>query len=600
MWNLPDVRPTQAQLSSPLSYLAWLAKIQWPILLVALILGVFTFVAQAVTPFAVGKALDSGLENGLSRQLLTWAGVMLGAGLIQVAASAFGHRFEVLSWLRAALTTSRLLGRAVNHSGDVIRTELPTGEVVSSIASDAHRVGDLYFQAARFVGSVVAYIVVGVVLFQSSVKLGLLVAVGLPIVALVLSFLVKPLQKHQELQREATGRLTSLGADTVSGLRILRGIGGEDTFNARYHEQSTKVRAAGVSVANVQSTMDALQVLLPGIFVALILWVGVQEAVAGHITPGQLVTFYGYAAFLTWPMQNLIQTIQVATRAIVGTKRILKVLAITSRTPDTGTIKPVPTDLPLVDQTTGVTVPPGQLTALVGPDPDLCADIATRFARFDDTVEADAPVLLAGHLLREYDREALRENTVLADSTPHIFAGTLRDTLRTRVAPAAPVGTQVGELPGDRELLAALALADAHDVLSSLDEGLDSELPEKGRSLSGGQRQRVALARALVTEANRLILIEPTSAVDAHTEARIAQKITGHRRGRTTFVVTASPLLLEHMDQIQVLDTAGHLLGSGTHTTLLADTSPLGTTYRSIVGRDLSDVPSHLDGISAS
>lgn len=556
----------------------WLAKIQWPVLTISMVLGVFAFVAQAVAPFAVGRALDTGLENGLTKSLMMWAAVMMGAGLVQVAASGIGHRFDVLSWLRAALTTSRLLGRAVNHTGDAIREELPTGEVVSSVASDAHRLGDLYFQFAQFMGSVVTYGVVGVVMYQTSPKLGLLVAFGLPSVALVLSFLVKPLQKRQEHQRDATGRLTSLGADTVSGLRILRGIGGEEVFNVRYREQSAKVRNAGVSVANVQSTMDALQVLLPGIFVAIVLWVGAQEAVAGNITPGQLVTFFGYATFLTWPMQNLIQAIQVATRANVGAKKILKVLAVQTRTPDTGTIAVVPSHTDLVDQSTGVVLPWAVLTALVGPDPDVCAQIATRFARFDDAAEHETPVLLNGHPLKEYEHDALRRAIVLSDPTPHIFAGTLRDTLLTRANAS------------DEELYALLEVADAHDVLDSLEDNLDSELPEKGRSLSGGQRQRVALARALGTQVDRLILIEPTSAVDAHTEARIAKKITAQRRGRATLFVTASPLLLEHIDYIQVLDEAGVLVGSGTHHDLVSDNSALGNTYRAIVGRNLGEV----------
>lgn len=579
MWNLPDKRPTQQDISSPLRFILWLAKIQWPILVISTLLGIFTFVAQAVTPFAVGRALDSGLNNGLSRELLGWAGVMLGAGLVQVTAAGIGHRFDVLSWLRAGLTSSRLLGRAVNHTGDAIREELPTGEVVSSVASDAHRLGDLYFQSARFMGSVVTYGVVGVVMYQTSPKLGLLVAFGLPAVAGILAFLVKPLQRRQEKQREAQGRLTSLGADTVSGLRILRGIGGEDVFNVRYREQSQKVRDAGVSVANVQSTMDALQILLPGIFVAVVLWVGAQEAVAGNISPGEMVTFYGYATFLTWPMANLIQTIQVATRAHVGAKKVLKVLDVKTRTPNTGILTQVPGGMDLVDTHSGATLPWGTLSALVGPDPDLCAAIATRFARFDDALEQPTPVLLDGHQLREYTHDALRKAIVLADSTPHIFAGTLRNTLLTR------------NNATDDELYAALDIADAHDVLSSLDQGLDSELPEKGRSLSGGQRQRVALARSLATQAQRLILVEPTSAVDAHTEARIATKITAHRRGRATLFVTASPLLLEQMEHIQVLDHAGLVIGTGTHHDLLTDPTEVGMTYRAVVGRDLGQAP---------
>lgn len=579
VWKIPIARPEAGSLTTPIKFVIWLASKQPGVLFASVTLGIITFTAQAVMPFAIGRAIDSGLENGVSRGVLTWAGVMLAAGLIQVAASAIGHRFDVLSWLRAALTTSRLIGETVNSTGDAIREELPTGEVVSSVTSDAHRLGDLYFQAARFMGSVATYVVVGIIMLNASLKLGLIVALGLPAVALILTFLIKPLQKRQEYQREVTGRLTSLGSDTVTGLRILRGIGGESVFTERYKEQSRKVRDAGVDVAKVQSNMDGLQVFLPGLFVALVLWIGAMEAANGTITPGQLVTFYGYASFLTWPMQNLIQMVQIATRAKVGVKRILNVLGVENNTPDTGSITSIPADAVLVDTVSGTVLRPGVMTALVAADPDASAAIATRMTRFDDSAESDTPVTFGGVTLKDFDKDTLRHSLVLSEATPHIFAGTLRNGLATRP------GTD------DDAILRALEISDAHDVLESLPEGLDSDLPEKGRSLSGGQRQRVSLARALLTSADYLVLIEPTSAVDAHTEARIGRELGGYRKGKATLIVTASPLVLEHMDTIQVLGHNGKILGTGTHPGLMSDDGELGATYRQIVGRDLIEEP---------
>jgi len=578
VWNIPEVKPTRQATSSTLRYVLWLAGRQKGVLIASVICGIITFTAQAVMPYAIGRALDAGLDEGISQHVLGWAGVMLAAGVIQVTASGLGHRFDVLAWLRAALTSTRLIGESVSSTGDAIREELPTGEVVSSVTTDAHRLGDMYMQLARFVGSVATYAVVGIVMLNASLKLGLIVALGLPIVALVLAFLIKPLQKRQEHQREVTGRLTSLGSDTVTGLRILRGIGGESVFTGRYREQSQKVRAAGVEVAKVQSTMDGLQVLLPGMFVTLVLWIGAREAISGAITPGQLVTFYGYASFLTWPMQNLIQMVQLATRAKVGVLRILRVLAVTNRTPNVGTLASLPVGGELFDETSGAVLKPGDITALVGANPDVTAGIATRMTRFDDAAENEFPVSYNGVLLRDFDKDALRADVVLAEATPHIFAGTLRETLVTR----SPLE--------DAEIVHALEICDANDVLESLPDGLDSELPEKGRSLSGGQRQRVALARALLTKARNLVLIEPTSAVDAHTEAKIGRELRGYRRGSATMIVTASPLVLEHMDLIQVVDESGTVIGCGTHRDLMSADSQIGETYRTIVGRDLDDI----------
>jgi ABC-type bacteriocin/lantibiotic exporter with double-glycine peptidase domain len=121
-------------------------------------------------------------------------------------------------------------------------------------------------------------------------------------------------------------------------------------------------------------------------------------------------------------------------------------------------------------------------------------------------------------------------------------------------------------------------------------DGLDGELSEKGRSLSGGQRQRVALARALLTQAEVLVLVEPTSAVDAHTEARIAARLADARRGRATLVVTASPLVLDHVDEVQLVH-GGRLVARGTHAALLdGEAGPqVAALYRRVVGRNLDD-----------
>ncbi|PFG33943.1 ABC transporter ATP-binding protein [Sanguibacter antarcticus] len=572
---LPD--PGTPPLTSPLAFLLWQARQQRGVLALSVTCGILTFLSQAVTPFVLGHALDEGLEKGLGRTLLLWALVMLGAGVVQVVAGAFGHRFDVENWLRAAFSTSQLVGDTISRSGDAITEDLATGEVVSTVATDAMRLGELFFNAARLIGSLVAYVGVAVLMLVTSPSLGIVVVVGLPVVAAILGLLVKPLQSRQSAQREASGKLTTLGADTVSGLRILRGIGGEGAFTDRYRQQSQRVREAGVRVATTQSYLDALQVLLPGLFVALVLWMGAQQAVAGTITPGQLVTFYGYATFLTWPMQNLTQSIQITTRAFVAVRKVITVLEVTPAAADAPATSPMPPHgVELRDVVTGVTLSPGRISALVSAHPDTSARIATRMGRFDDSAEAATPVHLGGVPLADLDKDELRRRVVVAEATPHLFSGVLRDELDVR------------DRATDAQILDALRVADAQDVLDSTPGGLLGELPEKGRSLSGGQRQRVALARALLTEAEHLVLIEPTSAVDAHTEARIADRLVTARAGRSTLVVTASPLVLDRVDEVLVVRD-GAVVATGTHRELLEGVGEHHEHYRTIVGRSLGE-----------
>ena len=144
--------------------------------------------------------------------------------------------------------------------------------------------------------------------------LGLLVLIGVPALVLMLGGVIKPLQARQREQRAEIGALTALGADTAAGLRVLRGIGGEQAFFDRYRAQSQTVRRAGVRIAVPQSTLDAAQVFLPGVFVVLVTWLGARFAVSGEIGPGELVAFYGYAAFLVLPLRTAAEAVDKVTR----------------------------------------------------------------------------------------------------------------------------------------------------------------------------------------------------------------------------------------------------------------------------------------------
>jgi ABC-type multidrug transport system fused ATPase/permease subunit len=161
---------------------------------------------------------------------------------------------------------------------------------------------------------------------------------------------------------------------------------------------------------------------------------------------------------------------------------------------------------------------------------------------------------------------------VLTDPDPRLFTGGLRSQLD-------PDGSH-----DEATVRAALDAAAAADVLDALPKGLDDEVTERARSFSGGQRQRLALARALLTDAETLVLVEPTSAVDAHTEATIAARLRAQRAGRTTVVVTASPLLLDHADTVAFL-ADGRLVAEGTHRELLHADGMVGGAYRDTVTR---------------
>ena len=188
------------------------------------------------------------------------------------------------------------------------------------------RIGEIFDVAARLAGSVVGYLLVSYLVFQSSWQLGLVVLVGVPLCGAGMLFVIRPLQRRQKDQREAAGKMTALGADTVAGLRVLRGIGGEHIFVQRYRERSRETQLAGNKVAWSLADLDAAQVFVVGIFSVAFTWIGAVQAVTGQIEAGQLVALYGYAVFLVSPIRTAADAVSRLIRAQVGARRIIDVL----------------------------------------------------------------------------------------------------------------------------------------------------------------------------------------------------------------------------------------------------------------------------------
>ena len=557
MRTLPFDDPGQPDLRTPGRFLWWVAGQQKRTLALGMVWGVLWMVAQALIPVAVGRGITAGVVAGNDRALLTWSGAVLALALVQAGSGVLRHRAAVANCLQASFRAAQLIGHHTARTGEALPRTVPTGEIVSTVSNDAMRLGGAYDVSARFAGAIASYLVIAVVLLRISPSLGLTVLIGVPALTAILGLLVKPLQRRQSEQREQSGKLTTLGADTVAGLRVLRGIGGEQTFVERYVRRSQQVRSAGVRVAGVQATLDAAQVLLPGIFVVLVTWLGARLAVQGRIDVGELVTFYGLAAFLVTPLRTATETLDKLTQAHVAARKIIAVLRVSPVVLDrTGhqRAEALP-PAALHDPTSGSTVQPGQMTAVVSARPEESAALADRLGRFTEV--PTAPVLVGGERIDLLPLAAVRRHIVVSEGDPRLFTGPLREQL-------------AGPNPSDdATLLRAIHTAAAFDVLEALPDGLDSEVEERGRSFSGGQRQRLTLARALLTDAPTLVLVEPTSAVDAHTEARIAERLRSHRAGRTTVIMTASPLLLDQVDQVLFLDD-GRLAAEGSHRELMA------------------------------
>ncbi|MBW9209240.1 ABC transporter ATP-binding protein/permease [Mumia sp. zg.B21] len=569
MKSLPLDDPGTPDLRSAARYMAWILRVQGWTLVGAVTFGITWMVAQASVPAVIGAAIDAVVEHGFGRGLVLWSALLLLVGAIGAAAGIIRHRLSVQMWLDAAYRNVQLVSGHSGRLGSELNRRVAHGEVVSVGATDLANLGNYVDVAGRFAGAIVAYLVVAVILLRSSTTLGLVVLIGVPVLMLATGPLLRRLNRRNQHARALQGELNTLASDIVAGLRVLRGIGGEAMFDRRYRAASQDVRRAGVQVARVQSVLDALQVLLPGAFVVLVVWLGARYAASGEISTGDLVAFYGYATFLLLPLRTFTEAANKIIRGHVSARHVIRILRIVPSVSDPA--DPVsPPDGDLVDASTSFVASKGLLTAVVSDDPRDAVALADRLGGYVQPGRDDVDAVTYGDVpLGAVGRDELRRRVVVSDTASALFSGRLRDAL------------DAGRATSDEEVAHALTTASADDVLEALDDGLDGELAERGRSLSGGQRQRIVLARALLTDADVLVLVEPTSAVDSHTEARIAQRLRRHRAGRTTVVVTSSPLVLDVADEVVFL-TGGRVVARGEHHHLMSTDR----AYRQVVTRE--------------
>lgn len=585
--DLPYPDPGVPDARSGPRLLWWLWRNQLGGQLKALAWGLLHFVAVSALPFCVGFAVQAVVDRSGTRLALTGA-LMLLCGTAIAVGDTFLHRAAVTNWITAAARVQQLLARKAAELGSALTRRVAAGEVVAVSTGDVEKIGWFVEAVSRFTAAAVTVVVVCVGLLVYQPALGTVVAAGLPVVALAVLPLLPRATRRADVQREKAGRATELASDTVAGLRVLRGIGGEELFLDRYRHASQEVRHAAVRSARMWSLISAVQVLLPGLLLIAVVWYGVHLVREGRIAVGELVTVYSSVMVLSYPLQHFEEIAMSYSFSRPSAKRAARVLSLERSAADGDARESAGGDRAeaprgdLYDPATGLTAPAGRLTAVVCGDPDAAGRLAERLG--GHPTEPGRSVLLGGTPLDELPLDLARTAVLVQDKDPVLLSGTLRELL---------------DVPASGAVTAADALAAARceDVLDALVQGsldaadpMDARITERGRSLSGGQRQRLALARSLVTDPEVLVLDEPTSAVDSHTEARIADGLRRLRSGRTTVVFTSSPLLLDRADRV-VLVHGDEIVATGTHRELFEG----GPRYRAVVTRETDDEPATAD-----
>ena len=505
---------------------------------------------ESLVPVSIGAVIQQAISGHDGRRMAWWVLILAGQFLVLSLSYRFGAR---LGRSAAEYAGHELRVRIADAVLDPRRLPDPAhrpATTVSIAGSDADRVGAFCGLFPRTAGAVVSVAVATVVLLRISIPLGLLVLLGAPVLLVVVHQLAAPLERRSGAEQEQAARAAALATDLMDGLRVLKGFRGAAVASRRYREASRSSMGATLRAARAETAYEAATALATMIFLALVALVGGRLAAEGHIDVGELVAAVGLAQFLIGPLSSLSYTGASLARARASAARVLEVLT-RGRREAGGTPLPEPVRGELLVARPEIRLHPGEILGIVATPADASALVDAL---------ADAPYAGAGILLDGIDPAKAELDLVLARMLVarhdhQLFSESVRANVEAAATDVALVTT-------------ALAASDTDQVAQALPEGLDSIVGERGRFLSGGQRQRVALARALAAGPDVLVLHDPTTAVDAATEAHIATGIRELRHGRSTLVVTTSPALLAACDRVvHVVD--GAVTTIGTHTELL-------------------------------
>ncbi|MFE0189181.1 ABC transporter ATP-binding protein [Streptomyces sp. NPDC058989] len=549
-------------------YLWWLVTSQRWRVAAGASYGSLWMVGLMLPPYVLSRAIDEGLAPGRMPALVGWTAVLLGVGVLNAWLGMLRHRTMTRIRMDATFRTVRAVVAHTLRLGAALPRKVTAGEVVTIGIGDVAVISQTLTMTGPGVGAVLAYGVVAVLMLGVSPLLAAVVLLGVPLLAVLVGPLLGRLQGAESRYRERQSGLAARLTDLVGGLRVLGGLGGKEVFADRYRRDTQALRREGYRVGATTSWIQALGVGLPTLFLAAVTWLAARMAARGDISVGELVAVYGYAAALVVPVSFFIEGGYDLTRGLVAARRVVRFLRWepdpaggagagdeAGRAPEGPAV--------LRDPESGVEVVPGLLTALVAARPAESAAVLDRLGRFADSAATWGAVRLDEIALRQ-----VRDRILVADNEADLFAGTLREVIGGRRDPA---GAAI-----DRAVHAALA----EDIVRGLPDGLGSPIEAQGRNLSGGQRQRLRLVRALLADPEVLLAVEPTSALDAHTEAAVAGRLHAVRAGRTTVVTSTSPLLLDRADTVCFL-VGGKVAAAGSHRRLL-DEQP---AYRRLVAR---------------
>ena len=537
----------------------------------AVVSGLLWQVGAVAAPLIVKYAIDHGILTRDHHALRIWLAALLGVGLLEVAGGAVRHIFAVRNRARSdARVRDAIFAHALRLDASY-HDRVGPGELMSRASSDSEHVARLMDSIGHTIGYVLTVVAVSVVLLVIDWQLALIVLLPLPLITVAGWLYSRRYQLRTRLLQESWADAATLAEETVSGIRVVKGLGAGKPLATRFRRRSDELVRRALDIASLDAVFMPVLELLPLLGLLAVLWFGGKRVIAGDLSLGSFVAFNAYVVMLVWPFRVLGQRVSTLQKALAAGVRIAEVLETEPQLRERRHAQQLPGpfrgeveldsvrfghegDHPVLDGLR-LYVAPGESVALVGSTGSGKSTVAGLLARLYDPDEGR--VLLDGHDVRDVRLADVRRAVALVFEETFLFTDTVRENIRFGRPDAS-----------DEEVARAAALAGASEFIADLPDGYDTVLGERGFSLSGGQRQRIAIARAILADPAVLVLDDATSAVDATKEHEIRAALATVMQGRTTLVIAHRPATIALADRVAVLD-GGRIVEHGTHEELL-------------------------------
>lgn len=586
-----------------ITLLAWVfgyARRRWYAILFVLLVMLLRIGINVLRPWPMKVLVDHVLEGRAYPQWLSGMVAWLpAAGVPPAGVPPAGPRQELITWCVLGMFVIFLAGWALSAAGAIAGANLgqriaydlaadlfrhlqrlslrfhstrSTGDSIRRVLTDSNCISTIVKDALLpALTSAVSLVLMFVILWQLDWVLALVSLAVVPIIALALRLYSRPMMDLSYAQQEAEGKGYGVVERALIATPVIQAFVREDYVAGQLRAANAASLQATLVATNVQLRFKILVGLATALGTAGMMWIGARQVLAGHLTIGEMLVFLAYLASLYAPLEVLAYTSSTGQAAAGSARRVLEVLATEREVPERAGARTLPHvrgAIELDHVTVGyeegnavlhdvsLAVAPGQTLAIVGPTGAGKTTLVTLIPRFLDPWQGR--VMVDGHDLRDLSVLGLRQHISIVLQEPFLFPATVAQNIRYG-RPGA----------GMAEIEAAARAANAHEFIAALPEGYDTVLGERGATLSGGERQRLSIARALLRDAPILILDEPTSAVDARTEAPLLEAIARLQRGRTTFVIAHRLSTIRTADVIVVLER-GRIVETGSHNELFA------------------------------